>query len=144
MRWGGIAPLVSRYARHLRCNTSSTCCVFLIHLSIPWCIYLMYLKTNSIWFFTNLFWPRINIFFQAAWSWTCYTSCRFIIVIWFWWIFFKIRIIFSWLFMIFSLFFIISCNPLVILNEFWIKTKVNCFFATGSSIRVWAFNLQFL
>ena len=41
-RWGGIAPLVSRYAQHSRCNTSSTCRVFLIHLSIPCCIYLIY------------------------------------------------------------------------------------------------------
>ena len=44
LHWEGIAPLVSRYAQHSRCNTSSTCRVFLIHLSIPCCIYLLHRK----------------------------------------------------------------------------------------------------
>ena len=41
--WGGIVPRVSSVARHERCNTSSTRHVFLIHLEIPWCIYIIFL-----------------------------------------------------------------------------------------------------
>ena len=41
--WGGIAPRVSSVARHERCNTFSTRRVFLIHLEIPCCIYIIFL-----------------------------------------------------------------------------------------------------
>ena len=38
---------MSCYAWHSRCNTSSTCRVFSIHLSIPCCIYLLLTVTST-------------------------------------------------------------------------------------------------
>ena len=41
--WGGVAPRVLSGARHEMCNTFSMSHVFLIHLEIPCCIYIIFL-----------------------------------------------------------------------------------------------------
>ena len=79
--WGGIVPRVSSVARHERCNTSSTRRVFLIHLEIPWCIYIIFLLSiytgYCVFCYTSSWWDVFSntftsgcIFFWKFFEWS--------------------------------------------------------------------------